>query len=433
MITLAKKNNTQFTPLLALAALAYPSLADPPLQPAQVHLALTGARGEMDFEFFTAGAGARVLWGTAPGALTASAAAAATPVELNTWRAVSNVALMAPLSPNTTYWYVVGDAVNGFSALASFVNEPAREGGAVWAIYADLGLANNEALGAITADALAGGFDYAVHSGDFAYDLDSDFSRVGNEFFASIEPVASRVPYLAAAGNHEAVGTQGGSGFLNFAARFSALSRFAGARSGSNTSLWYSLEEGLVHLVVLNSETWVLTAAQQAAQLAWLRRDLARVDRGRTPWVIVAAHKIWDMDNVDLAGIADALMTAGAAPPDLYFAGHRHAYYRYFAVDQRAPPRMDYACNNSDASVYARCAAPVLVVSGAAGDVELNSPTCGAAPTIYLRTCSVNYGFGKLTVVNATHARWRWSTAVPRMGTPDPTYADQFIIVRGGA
>jgi hypothetical protein len=138
------------------------------------------------------------------------------------------------------------------------------------------------------------------------------------------------------------------------------------------------------------------------------------------------------MDQTNFStGLADALMASGAVP-DLLFAGHRHAYYRYFAVDMRGPA-MDYACNNSDASVYTDCAAPVLVVSGAAGDVELNSPSCGTAPTVFLRTCSVNYGFGTLQVENATHARWAWTTAVPRMGTADANYSDAFLIVRGGA
>ena len=220
-----------------------------------------------------------------------------------------------------------------------------------------------------------------------------------------------------------------GSTFLQYVSRYRGIADHAGRASGSGTALWYSLDIDLVHAVFINTETWILTAAQQAAQLAWLRGDLAAVRRERTPWVVVFAHKIFDMDQLNITGIADAAMTAGAAPPDLWFAGHRHAYYRYFAVDQRDGSRA-YACNNSDASVYTRCPAPVLVVSGAAGNVELNSQTCGTAPTAYLHTCSVNYGAGTLTVINASHARWRWETAVPREGSDDPSYSDEFLILR---
>jgi hypothetical protein len=184
--------------------------------------------------------------------------------------------------------------------------------------------------------------------------------------------------------------------------------------------------------VYVNTESLILTPQQEAAQLQWLAADLAAVDRRATPWVAVIAHKVFDMDQIPGFGaLAEVAMSAGAAPPDLWFAGHRHAYYRYRAVDQRLPLRVDGACASSDGSVYTRCSAPVLVVSGAAGNVELNSPTCGTTPTAYVHTCSVNYGFGTLTVRNATHAAWRWDTAVPREGSSDPFYSDAFTIVRG--
>jgi len=205
-----------------VAAAAALAAAAPPLQPEQVHLALTGAAGEMAVEFFTNATGARVLFGLSPTALGASAAAEARAVTLNGWAAVSNVALMAGLAPATRYFYAVGDAANGFSAVASFVNAPARAGGAVWAIFADLGLANNEALGALITN--INSFDYVIHAGDFAYDLDGDGSRVGNAFFAAIEPVASRVAYLPTVGNHgeAARGVRGAASF--------ALPLRAGAR-----------------------------------------------------------------------------------------------------------------------------------------------------------------------------------------------------------
>ena len=32
---------------------------------------------------------------------------------------------------------------------------------------------------------------------------------------------------------------------------------------------------------------------EDSEQYAWLRRDLASVDRGRTPWLIAAMHAPW--------------------------------------------------------------------------------------------------------------------------------------------
>lgn len=36
---------------------------------------------------------------------------------------------------------------------------------------------------------------------------------------------------------------------------------------------------------------------RSSGQYAWLKRDLASIDRGRTPWVIVAMHVPWYSSN----------------------------------------------------------------------------------------------------------------------------------------
>ena len=40
-----------------------------------------------------------------------------------------------------------------------------------------------------------------------------------------------------------------------------------------------------------------------------------------------------------------------------------------------------------------------------------------------------SYGYGYLTVHNATHASWRWRTSVPHAGSPDPFYSDTLELV----
>lgn len=39
--------------------------------------------------------------------------------------------------------------------------------------------------------------------GDFAYNMDQDNARVGDEFMRLIEPVAASLPYMTCPGNHE--------------------------------------------------------------------------------------------------------------------------------------------------------------------------------------------------------------------------------------
>ena len=52
-------------------------------------------------------------------------------------------------------------------------------------------------------DAALDMYDAVLHIGDFAYDLDDDDGKVGDEFMRMVEPLTARAPYMVAAGNHE--------------------------------------------------------------------------------------------------------------------------------------------------------------------------------------------------------------------------------------
>ena len=77
------------------------------------------------------------------------------------------------------------------------------------------------------------------------------------------------------AGNHHAAGTSVG-GVTNSVP--------------SNSSRYFSVDFGLVHLVALSLNGYnavdACTTACNEAQLKWLKEDLAAVDRKQTPWVI---------------------------------------------------------------------------------------------------------------------------------------------------
>lgn len=76
------------------------------------------------------------------------------------------------------------------------------------------------------------------------------------------------------------------------------------ADPGGTGSFWYSFDYGMVHYVQFDAETDLghgLTApdspqggtenaglfALADAQVNWLASDLAKVDRSKTPWVVV--------------------------------------------------------------------------------------------------------------------------------------------------
>ena len=60
----------------------------------------------------------------------------------------------------------------------------------------------------------------------------------------------------------------------------------------SNTSRFFSVDLGLGHFIALDSNVYVnkLDTQWADAQLEWLEKDLASVDRSVTPWVIAMAH-----------------------------------------------------------------------------------------------------------------------------------------------
>jgi phosphodiesterase/alkaline phosphatase D-like protein len=81
-----------------------------------------------------------------------------------------NQVLLTGLTPDTTYYYIAGsvDFREPWSQVYSFRYQPAREGGPIFAIFADFGFYNDESLEAMLADAFEGNIDYVLHAGDFA-------------------------------------------------------------------------------------------------------------------------------------------------------------------------------------------------------------------------------------------------------------------------
>lgn len=70
-------------------------------------------------------------------------------------------------------------------------------------IFGDMGNENAQSLSRLQEEAQRGLYNAAIHIGDFAYDMDSDNARVGDEFMKQIEGIAAYLPYMTVPGNHE--------------------------------------------------------------------------------------------------------------------------------------------------------------------------------------------------------------------------------------
>jgi hypothetical protein len=174
--------------------------------------------------------------------------------------------------------------------------------GSIAAVYADFGLANDVSMKHLQEEGARGAFDYALHIGDISYDLFTNKSTVGNEFMRQVSAVYKHKPLMVAAGNHEH-----NDNFTQYTQRFKAQQMYAGANSKSGTSFYYSFDVGFIHYVVINTEVYKYqnqTASSPLPftpeeQLAWLEEDLKLANRNRdqVPWIVMAGHKGWYMNE----------------------------------------------------------------------------------------------------------------------------------------
>ncbi|KAJ7976104.1 Purple acid phosphatase [Quillaja saponaria] len=164
--------------------------------------------------------------------------------------------------------------------------------------------------------------------------------------------------------------------------------------SDSTSNLYYSFDVAGTHIVMLGSYT---DFDADSDQYKWLQADLAKVDRTKTPWLIVLLHAPWYNTNTAHQGEDESMRQAMEellykARVDVVFAGHVHAYERFTRI-------YDNKANSSG---------PVYVTIGDGGNREGLALTFKkpASPLSLFREPS--FGHGRLRIVNETHAHWTW-------------------------
>ncbi|SPQ27132.1 ffa39850-3af5-4b87-92ed-066b155dde47 [Thermothielavioides terrestris] len=274
-------------------------------------------------------------------------------------------------------------------------------------------------------------YDFIWHVGDIAYadswlkeekgnyitpyntsDNGAEYDKILNEFYDQVEGLSSIKPYMVGPGNHEANCDNGSDldiclpGQLNFTG-YRHHWNMPSASSGGLENFWYSFDHGMVHFVMFNTETDFPNApdepggegaenagpfAPTGAQLAWLKRDLASVDRKKTPWVVAAGHRPWYVSTevcAECQAAFEPLLEEYGV--DLVLHGHKHFYERHAAV-----------ANGTAQEIGDSPTAPWYVVNGAAGHYDgLDTPSTPYASTS--RKVIVAYGWSLFTVHNCTH------------------------------
>eukprot|EP00743_Colponemidia_sp_Colp-15_P003277 GILK01003539.1.p1 GENE.GILK01003539.1~~GILK01003539.1.p1 ORF type:complete len:603 (+),score=98.53 GILK01003539.1:41-1849(+) len=298
-----------------------------------------------------------------------------------------HTAIMDNLLPSTTYFYRVGDAF-GTSEVFSFVAPKVidKNSNVRMVAYGDMGKGeidltqqlgwapnNPPALNtSIRVEReLDKQLDLVLHIGDISYAV--GYAAVWDMFFAQVQHIASRVPYMVATGNHEAdyphtdsfFNTDDSNGECNvpYMARFFMPVPV----TQQQREPWYSFNYGNIHFIVSSTEH---DFRPESPQYRFVAADLAAVDRSKTAWVIFSGHRPMYIDSTWSQGegadqpVAQLLRDSYERlfmeyEVDLALFGHHHSYQRTCAV-------YNHTCI-STATKSNGYKAPVYLVIGMAG------------------------------------------------------------------
>lgn len=317
------------------------------------------------------------------------------------------------LKPNTVYYYQCGDIYQGLlSPVYSFTTTLAvgDKRPMKFAIIGDLGQTDSSAktVGDLNENDT---IDMILHAGDLAY-ADCEPTR-WDSYFAMVEPLASRMPWMVCPGNHEIEYINAETPvFLGYenrvkmpgalspswathspAADYCTPSEYTSTYDYGNS--FFSFETGMTHVIVLNSYT---QTHSDSPQYKWLENDFQTIQRDRTPWVIVILHGPWYNSNTAHQEESQTVAMRKNMEPlffengvNMVFCGHVHAYERSHPVYQGKV--------NKDGPTY--------VVIGDGGNREgLASKYISPTPAWSAHRDGSSFGYGELLVHSATSATW---------------------------
>ncbi|KAH7512148.1 hypothetical protein FEM48_Zijuj12G0059700 [Ziziphus jujuba var. spinosa] len=353
--------------------------------PQQVHISLVG-KDHMRVSWITEAkhVSSNVEYGKVPGKYNAKATGEHTSYHYFLYSSgMIHHVTIGPLEPSTTYFYRCGGSGPEFS-----FKTPPPQFPIEFAVVGDLG--QTEWTSSTLSHVESRDYDVLLLPGDLSY---ADTQQpLWDSFGRLVEPYASQRPWMVTEGNHEieTFPIIYPHGFKAYNARW--LMPYA--ESGSTSNLYYSFEVAGTHVVMLGSYT---DFDADSDQYRWLEADLAKVDRNKTPWIVVLLHAPWYNTNTAHQGEGEDMRKAMEellykARVDVVFAGHVHAYERFTRIfNEKADP-----CG------------PIHVTIGDGGNREglaLMFKTPASPLSLYREP---TFGHGRLRVVNQTHAYWSW-------------------------
>jgi predicted phosphohydrolase len=331
------------------------------------------------------------------------------------WVGTIHRATMTGLEEGRTYFYRVGNGASSWSDIFEFRTLKTGQD-ITFGVVADMAYDSNSdhVITALAELARQGKVDAMIHSGDISYA--DGFEPHWDDFFNKIQPLAARVPYMVAPGNHEF--------WFNFSS-YKARVFMPGTldQGGSGDNMYYSWIAGPVHFLAMNSETAIDTANFNDAELAWAQNELDNVDRTKTPFVIAHFHRpMYCSGDNDCDKFATLLKDEAE---DMFYngkvsvviTGHIHGYERTLPVYKGASTNANY---NSPS-------APVHIMQGASGNREGNDGVPSASERAEWSAAYFNeIGFALMSVTQSS-IDWKYFAAI---GGTEIKQLDQIVITK---
>ncbi|XP_044473707.1 purple acid phosphatase 18-like isoform X2 [Mangifera indica] len=364
--------------------LEFPWSSKPASFPQQVHISLAG-NNHMRISWITddKSAPSVIKYGTSLGRYGSTAQGESTSYSYLFYDSGKiHHTVIGPLEPDTIYFYQCGNQGPEFQ-----LKTPPAKFPVTFAVVGDLGQTGwtKSTLDHIRL------CEYDVHllPGDLSY---ADYVQPRWDTFGElVQPLASARPWMVTEGNHEKERILlFNDGFESYNARW----KMPFKESGSSSNLFYSFEVAGTHVIMLGSYTDYDIFSDQ---YNWLKDDLSKVDRDKTPWLLVLFHAPWYNSNEAHQGEGDKMMMVmepllHAASVDIVLAGHVHAYERSKRVHKRKPDP---------------CGAVHITIGDGGNEEGLARKYKNPQPEWSVFR-EASFGHGELRIVNSTHAIWSW-------------------------
>ncbi|KAK9947495.1 hypothetical protein M0R45_003118 [Rubus argutus] len=177
--------------------------------------------------------------------------------------------------------------------------------------------------------------------------------------------------------------------------------------SKSSNPLWYAIRRASAHIIVLSSYS---PFVKYTPQWMWLQEELKRVDREKTPWLIVLMHvPIYNsneahyMEGESMRAVYESWFVHYKV--DVVFAGHVHAYERSYRISN-----IHYNVTSGEQYPIPDKSAPVYITVGDGGNQEGLAGRFRDPQPDYSAFREASYGaFDTGEIQNRTHALYHWN------------------------